>query len=74
MVASNPKATRNADVTKLYTTARWEEAQLIIDQYNIRYIYIGDTERLSMKVNEEKFQNNLTPIFQQGNVVIYEVP
>ena len=61
-------------MTKLYTTTRWEEAQLIIEQYNIRYIYIGALERSSMTVNEEKFQMHLKPIFQQGGVVIYEVP
>lgn len=69
-----PQGTRNDDIIKLYTTARWEEAELVIRQYNIRYIYIGTLELTSMNVNEEKFQANLKPIFQQGNVVIYEVP
>ena len=59
---------------KLYTTARWDEAQLIIEKYNIRYIYIGNLERMSMPVNEEKFQLHLKPVFQQGSMVIYEVP
>jgi len=31
-------------------------------------------ERLSLPVNEEKFAAYLKPVFQQGNVVIYEVP
>jgi uncharacterized membrane protein len=69
-----PQGSRNDDMMKLYTTARWEEAQLIIEKYNIRYIYIGNLERTSMPVNEEKFQMYLKPIFQQGSVVIYEVP
>jgi YYY domain-containing protein len=69
-----PQGTRNDDIIKLYTTARWEEADLVIKQYNIRYIYIGMLEFTSMNINEEKFQANLKPIFQQGNVVIYEVP
>jgi YYY domain-containing protein len=68
------QGTRREDITRLYTTARWEEAQTIIQQYNIRYIYIGTLERLSMRVNEAKFSPFLTPIFQEGNVVIYEVP
>jgi len=71
---SQPQGTRDEDVTKLYTTARWEEAQLIIKQYNIRYIFIGNLERASMLVNEEKFQSNLKPVFQQGGTIIYEVP
>jgi uncharacterized membrane protein len=69
-----PQGSRREDITKLYTTARWEEAQAIITQYNIRYIYIGGTEHTFMPVNEEKFQIHLKPIFQQGSVVIYEVP
>ena len=69
-----PQGSRRDDMTKLYTTVRWEEAQTIIDQYNIRYIYIGSLEHTSMSVNEEKFQSHLKLIFQQGGVVIYEVP
>jgi len=69
-----PQGSRSDDIAKLYTTARWEEAQAIIETYNIRYIYIGNLERTSLPVNEEKFQTQLKPVFQQGNVVIYEVP
>ena len=69
-----PQGTRRDDITRLYSTARWEEAQLIIEKYNVRYIYIGNSERSSLKVNEEKFQMYLKPVFQQGGVVIYEVP
>lgn len=71
---SAPQGSRLEDITKLYTTPRWEEAQFIIAQYNIRYIYIGTLERVSMPVNEEKFQLYLKLVFQQGSVVIYEVP
>ncbi|MBI5824057.1 MAG: hypothetical protein HZB18_08530 [Chloroflexi bacterium] len=69
-----PQGSRRDDIEKLYATARWDEAQAIIEQYNIRYIYIGIMERVSMPVNEEKFQLHLTPVFQQGGVVIYEAP
>jgi len=69
-----PQGSRRDDIKKLYTTARWEEAQFIIAQYNIRYIYIGTLERVSMPVIEEKFQLYLKPVFQQGSVIIYVVP
>lgn len=72
--SSAPQGTRKDDIEKLYTSTRWEEAQSIIDQYDIRYIYIGPLERTSMSVKEEKFQTHLKPIFQQGGAVIYEVP
>jgi uncharacterized membrane protein len=69
-----PQGSRRDDITRLYTTTHWEEAQPIIAQYNIRYVYIGNLERVSMPVREEKFKAHLKPIFQQGGVVIYEVP
>jgi YYY domain-containing protein len=68
-----PQGTRRDDITRLYTTARWEEAQAIIQQYNIRYIYIGNLERI-IPTNEEKFTLFLKPVFQKGNTIIYEVP
>ena len=69
-----PQGSRIDDVAKLYTTTSWEEAQLIIEQYNIRYIYIGSLERTSLTVKEDKFKIHLKPIFQQGEVSIYEAP
>lgn len=70
----DPQAARREDILTLYATPRWEEAQTVIQKYNIRYIYVGPLERVSMPVNEEKFILNLTPVFQQGTTVIYEVP
>jgi uncharacterized membrane protein len=69
-----PQGSRSDDILRLYTTTHWEDAQSVINQYNIRYIYIGILERTSMPVKEEKFQTHLKPIFQQGGVVIYEAP
>jgi len=69
-----PQGTRRDDIARLYTTSRWEQTSPIIEQYNIRYIYIGTLERTSMQVNEEKFVLHLKPVFQQGSAVIYEVP
>ena len=69
-----PQGTRLQDLEILYTTNDREVAKGIINFYNIRYIVIGDLERITYNVNEEKFYLYLTPIFQQGNTVIYEVP
>jgi YYY domain-containing protein len=72
--SSDPQGSRRSNITTLYTTTHWEEAQPIIERYGIRYIYIGLLERSSMPVREEKFQAHLKPIFQQGSVAIYAVP
>jgi uncharacterized membrane protein len=71
---SSPQGTRSEDITTLYTTTHWDEAQAIIDRYDIRYIYVGATEYSSMPVKEEKFRVHLKVVFQQGSVSIYEAP
>ena len=65
---------RSDDIQKLYETASWNEADAILKQYGIRYVYIGPLERTTYTVNEEKFTRNLAEIYHQGQVVIFEVP
>jgi YYY domain-containing protein len=69
-----PQGSRKEDVLTLYGAFRWEEAQAIMDKYNIRYIYVGTLEQTSMRVSDEKFRTHLKVIFQQGNVTIYAAP
>ncbi|MBI5953424.1 MAG: hypothetical protein HY865_17360 [Chloroflexi bacterium] len=69
-----PQGTRNDDIMRLYTTTQWDEAQAIINFYNIRYIFVGTTEYATMPVKEEKFRAHLKIIFQQGSVTVYEAP
>lgn len=71
---NQPQGTREQDIIALYTTTQWDEARTIISRYDIRYIFVGATEYASMPVREEKFRANLTPIFQQGSVTVYEAP
>lgn len=68
------QGTRKQDIETLYTTPDWNETRAIIDRYNIRYIYVGSLERRTYRVNEEKFNRFLKPVFQQGSVTVYEVP
>ncbi|MCL5612130.1 MAG: DUF2298 domain-containing protein [Chloroflexi bacterium] len=67
-------ATREDDVKMLYTTSNWQTALDIIKQYNVRYIYIGGLERSTYHVQEDKFKQHLTQVYQLGDVTIYEVP
>jgi YYY domain-containing protein len=62
------------DIKHLYETANWDEAKQILSLYDIRYVYVGTQERSIYHVNELKFQTYLKPVFQQGQVVIYQVP
>ncbi len=62
------------DLETLYTTSDWNTALEIIDRYDIRYIVVGDLERRTYQVDEGKFNNFLTPIYQNGSITVYEVP
>jgi len=68
------KGTRQEDVMTLYTTHDWSQTQEILNQYGIRYVYIGPRERETYPVYEEKFSQHLSVIYNQGDVVIYVVP
>ena len=68
------QGSRRQDIETLYSTPDWISTQDIINRYNIRYIVVGNLERNTYRVNEEKFNNFLKPIFQQGTITIYEVP
>jgi YYY domain-containing protein len=68
------QGTRKDDIPTLYTTNDWPATQEIINRYNIRYIFVGNLERSTYHVNEEKFNRFLKPVFQQGDVIVYEVP
>jgi YYY domain-containing protein len=71
---AEPQGNRQGDIETLYTTPDWETARQIIQNYHIRYIVIGDLERTTYKVQDEKFYKALTMVFQQGSVTIYEAP
>jgi uncharacterized membrane protein len=68
------QGSRSQDIEALYTTNDWITSQDIINRYNIRYIFVGNLERSTYNVNEEKFNRFLNPVFQQGNVTVYEAP
>jgi uncharacterized membrane protein len=62
---------RQADIALLYETLDWDEAQRVIDKYNIEYIYIGDLERDTYVLREEKFYQHTNIAFQEGDVIIF---
>lgn len=62
---------RETDIRTLYTTNDWLSAYGVINAYEIEYVFIGDLERATYAVNEEKFLNNMAVVFQNDSVVIY---
>ena len=62
---------RESDIERLYTTPDWQEAKAILDLYKVKYIYVGDLERSTYRVDDGKLSQNLTPVFQNQTVTIY---
>ena len=65
---------RQADIETIYTATDWGTAQTLLEKYDVQYIYIGQLERTTYMVIEEKFQLYLEPVFTQGFSTIYAVP
>lgn len=72
---------RQSDIERLYCSRSWEETRQILDDYNIRYVILGSLERTTYKPNqgscaagleESKFLKYLVPVYQQGNITIYQ--
>ena len=66
--------TRITDIQTLYSTSDWETARVILDKYGVDYIVLGERERFSYTVVEDKFSENLIMAFQNPSVTIYQVP
>lgn len=65
---------RQSDIQYLYETTDWSLAKMILERYDIRYVVVGNYERSTYAVDEEKFAQNLTLLMQTGNTVLYQYP
>jgi uncharacterized membrane protein len=74
-------APRQTDLQRLYCSRDWEETLQILNQYKIRYVFVGNLERITYRPDnglcpvglvETKFNRNINEVFQQGSIVIYE--
>lgn len=67
-----PQGSRQADIQRLYETNSWPEAAAVLEQYDIRYVYVGPLEVASYaRLDEAKFANNMQLIYQNDQVRIY---
>jgi YYY domain-containing protein len=74
---------RASDIQRLYCTSIWVEALGILQQYDIRYVVVGNLERAAYAagskgcprgLDEGKFMFSFDVVFQQGGITIYQVP
>jgi len=65
---------RAEEIARMYETELGDEAVLIVEKYQIRYIYLGNLERTQYNVNQSKFDTLFDVIYSNASVTIYEVP
>ena len=65
---------READIARIYASQSWSETEALLDFYNVRYVYLSNLERSTYPVSQGKFEQFLTVVYRQGEVVVYEVP
>jgi uncharacterized membrane protein len=67
-----PQGSRQGDIERLYLTRDWEDARVILDQYGIRYVYLGPLERSTYgPVQTRKFDIYMETIYTSDDVTIY---
>ena len=66
---------RALDIATIYSTTDTIQALALLNQYHVRYVYVGPNERrLYPKTALQKFDAMLPVAFQQGAAAIYRVP
>jgi uncharacterized membrane protein len=69
------QGTRVQDLSTLYMTRDWLEAEEIMDRYDIDYVYVGPLEASTYRpLSLTKFSIFLDEIYRNPNVVIYARP
>ena len=68
---------RVLDVDRMYSTTDPSETIELLDNYGVRYIYVGEVERLyypepGIAKFEDALGSRLTPVFRTDKVTIYE--
>jgi uncharacterized membrane protein len=67
-----PARSRREDVTKAYETTSVEEAQAILDKYDVEYVYVGSLEKTDFSPTSlAKFDLFMDVVFKNSDVTIY---
>lgn len=72
-------AEREGRIRELYQTRDWNVAQAVLNDYQIEYVIVSDLERAkyqdpqsSQRLDQAKFDRFMLPVFQSGDVTIYQ--
>jgi uncharacterized membrane protein len=68
---------RSLDIKEIYTSGDIKQARRLLRRYDVKYIYVGKTERKDFTEEHlKKFQNYpeyFEEVFQSGETAIYRV-
>ena len=71
--SSEPFAGRAEDVAAIYSGQDGSEARRLLENYGVRYVYLGSRERDKYGVSSlAHYEGFLRTVFQQESVVVYE--
>jgi YYY domain-containing protein len=77
------QGSREVDIERLYCTNSWDETQVILERYRINYVFVGPQEYQQYQpgrsscpegLQERKFERNLSLVYENGSVRIYQTP
>ena len=69
---AEPQGSRRGDIELLYEAPDWETVQLILQTYDVAYVYVGPLEQTSYQpIEERKFELYMTKIYDSAEVRIY---
>lgn len=63
---------RETDVRWLYKTGEWNQVRSLLDQYQIRYVYVGPTEQRDYKPDIDMYKRYMPVVFENDQVIIFE--
>ena len=69
----NEVGSRQQDLKELYVSNNSDRIYSIINQYEIRYIVLGNYEKDVYRVTRPFFTQLFDPVFETESVMIYEV-
>jgi YYY domain-containing protein len=68
----NQVSARPDHIREIYQLREWEATDALLDMYDIQYVLVSNLEReWYSPLYQSKFDRFMTPVFQQGSVIIY---
>lgn len=70
----NEIAVVSADVKRAYETTDIDEARKVFEEYDVKYVYVGDQERTTYpNLQEDKFSQLGEIVYQSGDSRLYKI-